>query len=73
MEQKQIHLNLDLELAKTNLQKAQDDAAGMGNLPTDSPAIFPFLFLTRMSFFVETMRQALEKKDSDLAAAQKTA
>nr|XP_020153410.1 nucleolar and coiled-body phosphoprotein 1-like [Aegilops tauschii subsp. strangulata] len=47
LEQKQIQLNLDLELAKTNLQKAKDDAA-------------------------ETMRHALEKKDSNLAAAQKT-
>ena len=73
MEQKQIQLNLDPELAKTNLQKAKDDAAGMENLSTGSPAIFPFLFLTRMLFFVETMRQALEKKDSDLAAAQKMA
>ena len=36
MEQKQIQLNLDLELAKENLQKANDDAAGMKNLSTDS-------------------------------------
>ena len=36
MEQKQIQLNLYLELAKENLQKAKDDAAGMENLSTDS-------------------------------------
>nr|XP_045084547.1 nucleolar and coiled-body phosphoprotein 1-like [Aegilops tauschii subsp. strangulata] len=48
LEQKQIQLNLDLELAKENLQKAKDDAA-------------------------EKMSQALEKKDLELAAAQKSA
>ena len=73
MEQKEIQPNLDLELAKMNLQKAKDDVVGMKNSTTDSPAIFSFLFLAQTLFFVETMRQALEKKDSDLAAAQKMA
>ena len=39
---------------------------------TDSLAIFPLFFLTRM-LFLEQMSQALKKKDLDLAAAQKTA
>ncbi|XBI12103.1 hypothetical protein VPH35_139019 [Triticum aestivum] len=51
MERKQIQLNLDLELAKENLQKAKDEAATMG----------------------DKMKQALEQKVLDLAAAQKTA
>jgi len=32
LEKKQIQLNLDLELAKTNLQKAKDEAAGKRKL-----------------------------------------
>ncbi|XBH64723.1 hypothetical protein VPH35_118431 [Triticum aestivum] len=51
LEKKQIQLNLDLELAKENLKKAQDEAVVMG----------------------DKMKQALEQKDLDLAAAQKTA
>nr|XP_020181508.1 transcription initiation factor IIF subunit alpha-like [Aegilops tauschii subsp. strangulata] len=50
LERKQIQLNLDLELAKQNLQKAKDEAAAMG----------------------DKMKQALEQKDLNLAAAQKT-
>ena len=44
LEQKQIQLNLDLELAKQNLQKAQDEAAVMGgnNLSTARLVIFSF-------------------------------
>nr|XP_020172272.1 nucleolin-like [Aegilops tauschii subsp. strangulata] len=48
LEKKQIQVNLDMELAKENLQKARDETA-------------------------EKMKQALEKKDLDLAAAQKAA
>ncbi|XP_037438415.1 cingulin-like [Triticum dicoccoides] len=51
LEKKQISLNLDPELAKKNLKKAQDEAAIMG----------------------DKMKQALEKKDQDLAATQKEA
>nr|XP_020181199.1 aspartic and glutamic acid-rich protein-like [Aegilops tauschii subsp. strangulata] len=51
LEKKQIQLNLDLELAKENLKKAQDEVAVMG----------------------DKMKQALDQKDLDLAAAQKTA
>jgi hypothetical protein len=40
LEQKQIQLNLDLELAQNNLQKAKDDAAGKESLSTGSLAIF---------------------------------
>ena len=53
MEQKQIQLNLDLELAKENLQKANDDAAGMENLSTDSflnRILFPSFELSVISF-----------------------
>jgi hypothetical protein len=32
LEQKQTQLNLDLELAQNNLQKAKDDAAGKESL-----------------------------------------
>ena len=35
LEKKQIQLNLDLELAKINLQKAKDEAAGRKDLSTD--------------------------------------
>ena len=35
MEKQQIQLNLDLELAKTELQKAKDDAAGKEDLSTE--------------------------------------
>ena len=35
MEKKQIQLNLDLELAKIELQKAKDDAAGKEDLSTE--------------------------------------
>ena len=41
LENKQIHLNLDLKLAKENIQKAKDEAKGMAgeNLTT----VFIFL------------------------------
>ena len=35
LEKQQIQLNLDLELAKTELQKAKDDAAGKEDLSTE--------------------------------------
>ena len=51
--EKQIQLNLDLELAKTNLQKAKDEAAGMKNLSTDlflNRVLFPFSEPSVISF-----------------------
>ena len=44
LEKKQISLNLDLELAKKNLQKAKDEAAAMGgnNSSTVHLIVFPF-------------------------------
>ena len=35
MEKQQIQLNLDLELAKTELQKAKDDATGKEDMSTE--------------------------------------
>ena len=51
LERKQIQLNLDLELAKQNLQKAKDEAAAMGgnNLSTVCFAIFSFRLLNRVT------------------------
>ena len=51
LEKKQIQLNLDLELAKENLQKAKDEAAAMGgnNLSTVCLVIFSFHFLNRVT------------------------
>ena len=50
LEKKQIQLNLDLELAKENLQRAKDEAAAMGgnNLSTAPLVIFSFHLLNRM-------------------------
>ena len=76
-EEKQRQLNLDLELAQQKLKKAQDEAAGMeGNylstVHVDRPLKYFFdLLFDPIAYFGEKMRLALEKKDSDLAAAQK--
>ena len=95
MERKQIQLNLGLELAKENLQKAKDEAAAMGanNLSIVRLVIFFFSSFepsdstrtdvhsenkqlqARLKNFIslDEMKQTLEQKDLDLAAAQKTA
>ena len=95
LEQKQIQLNLDLELAKQNLQKAQDEAAAMGGNNLSTVCLTSFFSLpfessdstqtdvrsenrqlqTRLKNVIslDKMKQALEQKDLDLAAAQKTA
>ena len=68
-----------MELAQQNLKKAQDEVAGTkGNgLSTaylDHPSSYLFVLLFVLNvYFVEKMRLALEKKDLDLAAAQKEA
>jgi hypothetical protein len=51
LQKKQIQLNLDLELAKENLQKAKDEVAAMGgnNLPTACLATFSFRLLNRVT------------------------
>ena len=51
LEHKQIQLNLDLELAKQNLQKAKDEAAAMGGnyLSTVCFANFTFRLLNRVT------------------------
>ena len=78
-EEKQRQLNLDLELAQQKLKKAQDEVAGMeGNcLSTahvDRPLNYPFDLLFDLNVYsAEKIRLALEKKDLDLAAAQKEA
>jgi DNA repair exonuclease SbcCD ATPase subunit len=95
LERKQIQLNLDLELAKENLKKAQDEVVVMGgnNSLTICLVIFSFPFFEPSDFTradvrsenrqlqarlrnvisLDKMKQALERKDLDLAAAQKTA
>ena len=68
-----------MELANQNLKKAQDEVAGMeGNDPStvylDHPSSYLFILLFELNmYFAEKMRLALEKKDLDLAAAQKEA
>ena len=64
-----------MELAQQNLKKAQDEAAGMeGNcLLTVFLKHFFELLSDPIASFAEKMKLALEKKDSDLAAAQKEA
>ena len=68
-----------MELAQQNLKKAQDEAAGMeGNclstVHVDRLLKYFFdLLFDSIASFVEKMKLALEKKDSDLAAAQKAA
>ena len=68
-----------MELAQQNLKKAQDEVAGTeGNdLSTaylDHPSSYSLILLFDLNaYFVEKMRLALEKKDLDLAAAQKEA
>ena len=78
-EEKQRQLNLDLELARQNLKKAQDEVAGMegdclSTAHVDRPLKYFFdLLFDPIASFEEKMRLALEKKDLDLAAAQKEA
>ena len=68
-----------MELAQQKLKKAQDEAAGMeGNclstIHIDRPLRYFFdLLFDLIASFAEKMRLALEKKDLDLAAAQKEA
>ena len=68
-----------MELAQQNLKKAQDEAAGMeGNclstVHVDRLLRYFFdLLFDPIASFAEKMRLALEKKDLDLAAAQKEA
>ena len=68
-----------MELAQQNLKKAQDEVAGTeGNgLSTayfDHPSSYLFVLLFDLNvYFAEKMGLALEKKDLDLAAAQKEA
>ena len=51
LEQEKIQLKLDLDLAKENLKKAQDEVAIMGgnNLLTVCLVIFPFYPLNRVT------------------------
>lgn len=78
-QEKQRQLNLDLELAQQNLKKAQDEVAGtkgngMSTVYLDDPSSYLFILLFDLIvYFAEKMRLALEKKDLDLAAAQKEA
>ena len=68
-----------MELAQQKLQKAQDEAAGMeGNCLSTVHVdrllkYFLDLLFDPISSFAEKMKLALEKKESDLAAAQKEA
>nr|XP_020149043.1 uncharacterized protein LOC109734240 [Aegilops tauschii subsp. strangulata] len=63
-------LNLDLELAKQNLQKAKDEAAAMGDEHSENRKLQARL---KNVISLDKMKQALEQKDLDLAAARKTA
>nr|XP_020154808.1 DNA polymerase alpha catalytic subunit-like [Aegilops tauschii subsp. strangulata] len=66
----QISLQLDLELAKKNLKTAQEQTALMGDVRSEN-----YQLRARLKSVVslEKMKEAPEKKDLDLAAAQKEA
>jgi len=96
MDKKQISINLDLELAKKNLNTARDEVAAMGGNQSSTVHLTTGTFPCFFSHFepsdftrtdvrsenrqlqarlknvvsLEKMKQTLEKKDLDLAAAQ---
>ncbi|XBI10099.1 hypothetical protein VPH35_137474 [Triticum aestivum] len=65
LEKEKIQLKLDLDLAKENLKKAQDEVAVIENRQLQARL--------RNVISLDKMKQALEQKDLDLAGAQKIA
>nr|XP_040251687.1 nucleolin-like [Aegilops tauschii subsp. strangulata] len=64
----QISLNLDLELAQKNLKTAREEVTAMGDVRSENRQLQGRL---KNAVSLEKMKQALEQKDLDLAAAQK--
>ena len=74
MENKYIQLELDHKLVQENFTKAKEEAKGMfGENLDDCPCFLPVSDSDLIVIFAEKLRDALKKKDLDLAEAQKTA
>ena len=74
MENKYIQLELDQKLVQENFTKAKEKAKGMfGENLDDCPRFLPVSEYDLTVIFAEKLRDALKKKDLDLAEAQKTA
>ena len=74
LENKHIQLELDLKLVQENFTKAKEEAKGMfGENLDDCPCFLPVSESDLIVIFAEKLRDALKKKDLDLAEAQKTA
>ena len=74
MENKYIQLELDQKLVQENFTKAKEEAKGMfGENLDDCPCFLPVSESDLIVIFAEKLRDALKKKDLDLAEAQKAA
>ena len=74
LENKYIQLELDQKLVQENFTKAKEEAKGMfGENLDDCPCFLPVSESDLIVIFAEKLRDALKKKDLDLAEAQKTA
>ena len=74
LENKYIQLELDQKLVQENFTKAKEEAKGMfGENLDDCPRFLPVFESDLIVIFTEKLRDALKKKDLDLAEAQKTA
>ena len=74
LENKYIQLELDQKLVQENFTKAKEEAKGMfGENLDDCPCFFLVSDSDLIVIFAEKLRDALKKKDLDLAEAQKTA
>ena len=74
LENKHIQLELDLNLVQENFTKAKEEAEGMfGENLDDCLCFLPFSESDLIVIFAEKLRDALKKKDLDLAEAQKAA
>ena len=74
LENKHIQLELDLKLVQENFTKAKEEAKGMfGENLDDCPCFLPVSESDLIVIFAEKLRDALKKKDLDLAEAQKAA
>ena len=74
LENKHIHLDLDLKPVQENFQKAKDEAKGMfGENLDDCPCFLHVSKSDLIVIFAEKRKDALKKKDLDLAEAQKAA
>ena len=72
LENKHIQLELDLKLVQENFTKAKEEAKSMfGENLDDCLRFLPVSESDLIVIFAEKLRDALKKKDLDLAEAQK--